>query len=111
MQLPNLLIAALVLAGFAFVLFLLGLILQAVPDDLDFGDISVGAYDVADFVPAIYALLVPAGVCAGIGLGRYENKWARAVGVTLVALAGIAVVVVVLGLLLIVALCSGGGCD
>jgi len=111
MQLPNGLIAALVLVAFALVLLCLGLILQAVPDDVDIGDVSVGAYDVADFVPAIFALLVPAAVCAGVGLGRYDNRWARAIGVALVVIAAVAVVAVVLGLLLIVALCSGGGCD
>jgi hypothetical protein len=112
---PNGLIAAVVLAGAAFVLFLIGLTLQLMPDDWIevFDWAPLGSYQIEDFWPAIVPLLVAAAVCAAVALGR-GKELGRAqrflAGILLVA--GVtAGLIVIVTLALIVLLCSSGKCS
>ena len=112
---PNGLIAAVVLAGIAGVLFLIGLTLQLMPDDWIevFDWAPLGSYKIEDFWGAIVPLLVAAAVCAAVALarGRSMGRGQRMLAGVLLTTGVVAGLIVVVTLALIIALCGSGACS
>ena len=98
----------------AGVLFLIGAVLQLLPDDaIEVVDWApLGSYQIEDFYPAIVPLLVASAVCAAVALGhgRELTTGQRSLARVLLT-AGVVsglLVIVTFGLLILV--CSSGAC-
>ena len=99
-RLPKLLRAAIACGASAALLWLAIIVLdQGFDADVDF------------LGPILGLLMVATVVCAGLELTRNASRWVRALGIVVVAGAGIAVACVLLILLYVSLLCGSGACS
>ena len=106
---------ALIFGGAAFGLLVLGLILDALPEEgsLEWNGLPLGEYGTTNLLPTIVPLSLAALACAGFALrqGRELKPWQRKLVVAILAAAGVGLALVLGTLALIVALCSSGACS
>ena len=115
-SLPRLLLAACICVGIAVLLTLLGLGLELLPEGfgVEWNNVPLSEYDLGNLAGGIVLFGLVGTVLAAIHLGRAEDdapRRRRRLARALVFLGLVPFVAVAAIVLLLVALCSGGGCS
>lgn len=99
----------------AVLLFALGLILDALPEDGvgEWNGLPLGEYGLTNLWGGILAFGVLGAVCAIVALVRRRDltAWQRRIAVGVVALGATALGLTILVVLFVLALCGSGACD
>jgi hypothetical protein len=104
-----------VLGAGAIGLVVLGLVLDALPEEgaLEWNGLPLGEYGLADLWVGIVVLALLGAVCAAVALwrGRELTTWERRIAVGIVVLGGTALALTAAILLLVIAVCGSGACN
>jgi hypothetical protein len=112
---PKSYFAALLFGGAAVALFVLGLVLDALPEHGvgEWNGLPLGEYGTSDLLPTTLFLAFVAIVFAGVALRRgvVLGRGRRVVLIGFISLAGLGIALTILYVAFAIAVCSTGACE